>query len=117
MQRVSVIQNHDLFKARAEEFVGWAKAGDVEKMLLHTSPKTLKNSKTEKVRKVYKDEVIPSFAHTTVNWDPRGKTSRDLQGNTGYIFSGYASGKSSFRFEIAIFGEGGELVVVNMRKK
>ena len=117
MHRMSVEQNQDLFRSRAIEFVRGAQKGDVEKMLRYTSSKTLRNSGLDEVRRIYLNEVIPAFAGGSIKWSQSGVVSRDLSGNAGYRFDGCVSGKNHFCFEIFVFGEGGELMIVTIRKK
>jgi len=114
---MSVEQNHDLFKARAIEFVDWAQKGDIQKMLRYTSSKTLRDSGLDEVRRVYVNDVIPAFKAGSIKWSQSGVVSRDLSGNAGYRFDGCVSGENHFCFEIFVFGEGGELMIVTIRKR
>ena len=111
-----VQKNEILYKDRAIQFVYWVQHKEVEKMLIYTSRKTIKRSGINKVRKVYLDEVIPKFSGKTVIWDNVGLMITDEGRNPGMRFSGKADGPESFQFHLDVFGENGELVIINIKR-
>ena len=111
-----VQKNEILYKDRAIQFVYWVQHKKVEKMLIYTSRKTIKRSGINKVRKVYLDEVIPKFSGKTVIWDNVGLMITDEDRNPGMRFSGKADGPESFQFHLDVFGENGELVIINIKR-
>ena len=113
---IMVQKNEILYKDRAIQFVYWVQHKEVEKMLIYTSRKTIKRSGINKVRKVYLDEVIPKFSGKTVIWDNVGLMITDEGRNPGMRFSGKADGPESFQFHLDVFGENGELVIINIKR-
>lgn len=102
------------YRAKAEEFVRYAQAGDVEQMLKLTSTFShpVLSSST---RTVYADQVVPAFRDTTVTWSSSSKPELDERNNVGLIFSGKARGPvDTFHFNVAVMKENGALVIINI---
>ena len=106
-----VEKNEAMYKRRAVDFVGSARAGDLDKMMRYTSPLTIKIEGEEHVRTVYREKVIPAFKNSSVSWDERGRLIYDERKNSGFLFSGTIVTDNRSAFSISVFGEGGEYVV------
>jgi hypothetical protein len=104
-----------IYQEKAAEFVRYAQAGDVDKMLEITSTLT-HATQADSVRSLYADQVVPQFEGTVVTWDAHGKGDIDEQNNAGLMFTGTAKGKKTFSFDIVVMKENGKLVVINIRK-
>ena len=103
------------YREKAEEFVRYAQAGDVDKMLAITSTESFA-TQSDSVRTIYAQQVVPQFAGTTVTWDAHSHGNIDEHNNAGLMFTGTARGKATFMFDIAVMKENGKLVVMNIRK-
>jgi hypothetical protein len=103
------------YKAKAEEFVRYAQAGEVDKMLGITSTLSFA-TQNDSVRTVYAQQVVPQFAGTVVTWNTRGKGIVDEKNNVGLLFTGTAHGQTTFSFDIEVMKENGKLVIINIRK-
>ncbi|MEO8614016.1 MAG: hypothetical protein ABI600_02660 [Luteolibacter sp.] len=110
-----VHQNEELFRQRAVEFIRFAQRGDVDNLMKFTSRLTLKNSGSNHVRKVYLEQVVPAFRGAVINWNKKGEICEDEFRNAGFTFSGLAHKEASKSFYLDVFGEGGELVITNIR--
>jgi hypothetical protein len=73
-------------------------------------------TKTDSVRSLYANQVVPQFEGTVVTWDAHSKGDIDEQNNAGLMFTGTAQGKKTFSFDIVVMKENGKLVVINIRK-
>jgi len=105
-----------IYREKAAEFVRYAQAGDVDKMLGITSPLSFATDSTSSVHKIYAEQVVPQFEGTVVTWDTHSRGDIDEKNNAGLMFTGTAHGKKTFSFDIAVMKEDGKLVVINIRK-
>lgn len=105
-----------VYKEKAEEFIRYAQAGDVQQMLAMTSPQSHATDSGFTVSKIYAEQVVPQFEGTVVTWEPHGRGDIDEQNNAGLMFTGTAHGKKTFSFDIVVMKENGKLVVINIRK-
>ena len=103
------------YREKAEEFVRYAQAGDVDKMLAITSTDSFA-TQSDSVRTIYAQQVVPQFAGSIVTWDAHSHGNIDEHNNAGLMFTGTARGTKSFRFDIAVMKEDGKFVVINIRK-
>jgi hypothetical protein len=103
------------YREKAEEFVRYAQAGDVDKMLAITSTDSYA-TQSDSVRTVYAQQVVPQFAGSIVTWEPHGHGNIDEHNNAGLMFTGTARGTKTFTFDIIVMKEEGKLVVINIRK-
>lgn len=102
------------YRAKAEEFVRYAQAGDVEQMLKLTSVLS-RPVLTSSTRALYRDQVVPAFRDTTVTWSSGSKPELDERNNVGLIFSGKAQGPiETFHFNVAVMKENSALVIINI---
>jgi hypothetical protein len=103
------------YREKAMEFVRYAQAGEVQKMLAITS--TLSHAtQTDSIRTLYAEQVVPQFEGTQVTWEPRVKHSHDEDYNPNLRILGTARGKKTFHFTVTVAKERGTLVVINIRK-
>ena len=102
-------------RAKAGEFVQYAQAGDVDKMLQITSPLS-HATQTDSMRKLYAEQVVPAFRETTVTWQAGSTRDFDETDNVGYLFTGVAHGKTTFSFDVVVMKESGVLYIINIRK-
>jgi hypothetical protein len=104
------------YREVAMNFIRFAQAGDVERMIEITSPLMYSADTHYTVRTGYTEQVIPQFHGTVVTWDPHGRPFTDDQYNAGLMFTGTAHGQKSFSFDLMVEKENGKLVIMNMRK-
>ena len=102
------------YREKAEEFIRYAQAGNVEKMLEMTSPLSYA-TQSDSLRTVYGQQVVPQFAGATVTWAAHGKGNIDEFNNAGLLFVGTAHGKTTFSFDVVVMKENGKLVITNIR--
>ena len=103
------------YREKAEEFIRDAQAGDVGKMLAITSTLSFA-TRSDSVRTIYAQQVVPQFASTTVTWNAHGRGNIDEHNNAGLMFTGTARGKTTFSFDVVVMKENGKLVIINIRK-
>ena len=108
--------NEKMYRQRAIEFVGYARTGELGKLMLYTSVLTIKIQGEDQVRTTYKEKVIPAFVDATISWDSDAKLIYDHRSNPGFSYSGSIINKQRSRFSIAIFGEEGEYVVAGISR-
>jgi hypothetical protein len=101
------------YREKAEEFIRYAQAGDVAKMLEITSTHSYA-TQTDSVRTIYALQVVPKFAGTTVTWAVHGRGNIDENNNAGLLFVGTAHGKTTFSFDVVVMKEDGKLVIINI---
>ena len=70
------------YREKAEEFIQYAQAGDVNKMLEITSRLSYA-TQSDSVRTIYAQQVVPQFAGTTVTWAAHGQGNIDEHNNAG----------------------------------
>jgi hypothetical protein len=102
------------YREKAEEFVRYAQAGNVEKMLGMTSTLSFA-TQSDSVRTIYAQQVVPQFAGTVVTWDAHSTGNIDEHNNAGLLFKGTAHGKTTFSFDVIVMKENGKLVIINIR--
>ena len=103
------------YRAKAEEFVRYAQAGEVDKMLAITSALTFA-SQSDSLHTLYAQQVVPQFEGTVVTWNTQSKGDMDEKNNMGLMFTGTAQGKKKFSFDIGVMKENGKVVGINIRK-
>jgi len=103
------------YREKAEEFIRYAQAGNVEKMLEMTSPLSFA-TQSDSIRTIYAQQVVPQFAGTTVTWAAHGQGNIDEHNNAGLLFVGTAHGKTTFSFDVVVMKENGKLVIINIRR-
>ena len=108
--------NEKMYRQRALEFVGYARAGELDKLMHYTSAITIKIDGEDHVRKIYREKVIPAFVHSTVSWDSDAKLVYDHRRNPGFSYSGSIIKQQRSRFSIVIFGEDGAYVVASISR-
>jgi len=102
------------YREKAEEFIRYAQAGNVDKMLEITSPLSFA-TQSDSVRTIYAQQVVPQFAGSTVTWAAHGRGNIDEHNNAGLLFVGTAHGKTAFSFDVVVAKENGKLVIINIR--
>ena len=112
---IMVQKNEALFRNRAIEFMENVQAGRLDRLIQQTSALTISNSGEKEVRKIYADQIIPSFREVKIHWNKEHKIVYDEYSNVGLTFWGNASGRKSFPFYLDVFGEHGRLVIMNIR--
>jgi hypothetical protein len=103
------------YREKAAEFVRYAQAADVDRMLGITSAISFA-TQSDSLRTVYAQHIVPQFAETVVTWDTHSRGDIDEQNNAGLMFTGTAHGKKKFSFDIIVMKENGRLVVINIRR-
>lgn len=103
--------------AAAREFVRLAQAGNVDRMIELTSPRTLRQSDRRQVSESYRTYVVPRFEDATVTWADTHAPVVDETGNHGWDVAGDAMGSESFSFFITVVKEDGRYVVVTLGRR
>ena len=104
------------YREVAMEFVRFAQAGDVERMIEITSPLMYSTDAHYTIRTGYTERIIPRLRGTDVTWDSHGRPFTDDQYNAGLMFTGTAHGQKSFSFDLMVEKENGKLVIMNTRE-
>jgi hypothetical protein len=97
------------------EFVRYAQAGEVDKMLEITSSFSFAKH-SDSVRTLYAQEVVPRFEGTVVTWDKHSTGVTDDRYNGGLMFTGRSHGEETISFDIIVMKEDGKLVVINIKR-
>ncbi|HZV34829.1 MAG TPA: hypothetical protein VFB72_09680 [Verrucomicrobiae bacterium] len=84
-------------------------------MIAITSPLSYA-TQSDSLRTVYAEQVVPKFKGTVVTWDATSTPITDEKKNVGLMFTGSAQGNKAGTFDIAVYREGGKLVIANIRK-
>jgi hypothetical protein len=103
------------YRAIAAEFIRYAQTGDVRQMLKITSSLS-HATKSDSVRTVYSEQVVPQFQEATVSWNSESTPTIDEQKNIGLVLTGTAQGKKNFSFDVAVYKENEKMVVANIQK-
>lgn len=108
-------EEEPIYREKAAEFVRYAQAGEVDKMLEITS-RLSRATQSDSLHTVYAQQVVPQFEGAVVTWNQRSQGNIDEHNNAGLMFTGTAQGKKTFSFDIVVMKEDGKLVVINIRK-
>jgi hypothetical protein len=103
------------FRKKAEEFIQYAQDANVDAMISVTSPATFA-TQAASIRDIYENQVVPQFKGTVVTWKDGNISNIDEHHNAGLLFTGTATGKSTFSFDVAVAKENGQIVIINIRK-
>lgn len=105
------------YVAAAREFVRLAQAGDVDRMIEHTSVRTIRQSTLKQITESYRTYVVPRFKDAMVTWSGQHSPAIDETGNRGWDVAGRAQGSEAFSFFITVMKEDGRFVVVTLGRR
>ena len=112
-----VISKKEQYVATAKKFISSAQIGDFSSMVKLTSELTVRETGETRLATIYKDQVIPAFTNTTVDWSDEIRVIADDTGNFGAVVSGRVKGSNEFLVYVTVLFEKTQFVVITMNRK
>lgn len=116
MESIGVRSDETKYRQEARRYIRLAQAGDLDGLIRLTSPLTLSSQGRQKIVENYRNELIPTFRNSRVEWHSGGTIVYDLSYNVGLQFSGVVHGSRPSPFYVSLFKEDGKIVIANIRK-